>query len=1523
MTAYDASTATWINYDETDATGAYAINLPAGSYKLLIQTNTAGYPDTWYGGTTFANATTVVVDGAETVNITVTGSTSVSGTVSKSGGAGPLVGSYVTAYDASTATWTNYDETDATGAYAINLPAGSYKLLIQTNTAGYPDTWYGGTTFANATTVVVDGAETVNITVTGSTSVSGTVSKSGGAGPLVGSYVTAYDASTATWTNYDETDATGAYAINLPAGSYKLLIQTNTAGYPDTWYGGTTFANATTVVVDGAETVNITVTGSTSVSGTVSKSGGAGPLVGSYVTAYDASTATWTNYDETDATGAYAINLPAGSYKLLIQTNTAGYPDTWYGGTTFANATTVVVDGAETVNITVTGTASTLRGWWTMDGNANDSSGQANHASLIGSPTFVAGQVGQALSLNGTSQNASVPDAASLDLTTGMTLAAWIRPGVTVNTTQDVIKKATNAGINGYELSLSSAGKVFVRLNQVTSGDTFRINSATNYPLNNTAWMHVAATYDGTTIKLYINGVQESGDLAGPAAIATNNLAVGLGAQSDNTRRFTGLLDDARIYGSALSASQVAALAGIPNAPTLNSPADGATGVGTSPTLSVGVSDPDANPLTVTFFGRPFASGNFTQIAQNTGVASGTNTTTSWANIGAGQKFEWYATVSDGTATSTGPTWTFNTAAGADPVFVGAGDIASCDVTTDTDTGVLLEGIQGHVWTTGDNVYDFGTTQEFADCYAPTPWGGPAIKPRTRPVPGNHDWGTGGPREDLVPYFAYFGANATDTGGKSYYSYDIAGSNWHVVNLDSECQLVPGGCGEGSAQDLWLEADLAANSTDNVIAVWHKPRYSSGATNNQNMQALWDDLYAAGVDILLDGHDHIYERTVPMKSGATLSSPPVADPTFGIRQFTVGTGGEAHHGLATPLPTSVVRNDETFGIMKLTLHATSYDWVFLPIAGSSFTDSGTGSVHGAPPPSSPSGWWTMDGNANDSSGQANHASLIGSPTFVAGQVGQALSLNGTSQNASVPDAASLDLTTGMTLAAWIRPGVTVNTTQDVIKKATNAGINGYELSLSSAGKVFVRLNQVTSGDTFRINSATNYPLNNTAWMHVAATYDGTTIKLYINGVQESGDLAGPAAIATNNLAVGLGAQSDNTRRFTGLLDDARIYGSALSASQVAALANVGGGNTAPVAGADSYSTPQDTQLVQTAPGVLSNDTDANSDPLTAVLNVNVIHGTLALNANGGFTYTPTTGYSGPDNFTYHANDGTANSNIVTVSLTVTASAATQPLDALAASASTSDKPQSKLWQHDGAWWMVAPRTTPAPAGTWIWKLIGVGWSPVIQLSAATDTHADVRAVGNVTHILLYGASPQLYSVQYNTSADTYEPWASRTTGTSITLTGSETATIDVDSTGRMWLATENGANLNVFYSDSPYTSFSGPVTLANNINGDDIGVVTALPNNTIGVLWSNQTTKRFGFKVHVDGASPTAWSADELPASQSADDSLPAANGMADDHLNVKVAADGTLYAAVKTSYDTAGYTKIALIVRRPNGDVG
>jgi uncharacterized repeat protein (TIGR01451 family) len=263
-----------------------------------------------------------------------------------------------------------------------------------------------------------------------------------------------------------------------------------------------------------------------------------------------------------------------------------------------------------------------------------------------------------------------------------------------------------------------------------------------------------------------------------------------------------------------------------------------------------------------------------------------------------------------------------------------------------------------------------------------------------------------------------------------------------------------------------------------------------------------------------------------------------------------------------------------------------------------------------------------------------------------------------------------------------------------------------------------------------------------------------------------------------------------------------------------------------------------------------------------------------------------------------------------------ASGAVLPLQALAVSAETGEKPQSKVWTHDGKWWAVLPTTSAASgSGTWIWQLQGTTWVEVLKLSTETGTKADVKSVGNLAHILLYDSSPSLVSVEY--SGGTYQLWSARPSPSAISLPSSETATIDVDSTGRMWLSAVSGTNVVAHYSDSPYSAWTGPVTITTGVNTDDISVVTALPNNTIGILWSNQQTKRFGFKVHADGADPAVWSVDEVPASQSA---LNVGAGMADDHLHVAVASDGTLYAAVKTSYDTGGYPKIALLVRRPAG---
>jgi len=270
--------------------------------------------------------------------------------------------------------------------------------------------------------------------------------------------------------------------------------------------------------------------------------------------------------------------------------------------------------------------------------------------------------------------------------------------------------------------------------------------------------------------------------------------------------------------------------------------------------------------------------------------------------------------------------------------LVGAGDIASCSVDTDEATAKLLDGITGTVFTAGDDAYDAGTAAEFADCYGPT-WG--RHKARTLPVAGNHDYDTLG----ASGYFGYFGAAAGDP-AKGYYSTDVGG--WHVVVLNSNCSRVAGGCATGGAQEQWLRADLAATSATCTLALWHHPRYSSGTNGATTaMQPLWQDLYDAGADVVISGHDHDYERFAPQDRAG------LSDPTYGLREFIVGTGGKELRSFGTVATNSEIREDHSFGVLKLTLHAASYDWQFVPIAGSTFTETGSNICHGRPPAPTP------------------------------------------------------------------------------------------------------------------------------------------------------------------------------------------------------------------------------------------------------------------------------------------------------------------------------------------------------------------------------------------------------------------------------------------------------------------------------------------------------------------------------------------------------------------------------------------
>jgi hypothetical protein len=264
--------------------------------------------------------------------------------------------------------------------------------------------------------------------------------------------------------------------------------------------------------------------------------------------------------------------------------------------------------------------------------------------------------------------------------------------------------------------------------------------------------------------------------------------------------------------------------------------------------------------------------------------------------------------------------------------MIGAGDICVTPAIGNARATASLIAAEpdAHVFTLGDNSNEEGTAAQYSGCYAST-WG--QFLDRTDAAVGNHDYYADG----AVSYFDYFGA-AAGPASKGYYSYDQGG--WHIVVLNGECEAV-GGCGPGSPQDRWLVADLAAHPATCTLAYWHQPRFSSGypgQDSNTDYQWFWEDLYAFHADVVLNGHAHDYERFAPQTPSGQASE-------SGIREFIVGTGGAGQRPFGALAANSEVRHTGTYGVLKLTLHASSYDWQFIPVPGGGFADAGTGTCH--------------------------------------------------------------------------------------------------------------------------------------------------------------------------------------------------------------------------------------------------------------------------------------------------------------------------------------------------------------------------------------------------------------------------------------------------------------------------------------------------------------------------------------------------------------------------------------------------
>jgi hypothetical protein len=503
--------------------------------------------------------------------------------------------------------------------------------------------------------------------------------------------------------------------------------------------------------------------------------------------------------------------------------------------------------------------------------------GAINGGVTLGVPGAVVGDANAAMSFNGSTGYVGIPDKANLDITGDITVEAWAKPNSLNGTTQTVLTKGDNNSTN--------TGGWQYRLS-ITSGNQWKAlvySGTTSYAVTDTqdvpstsAWAYLVLIRSGTTLTFYVNGVNV-GSTSAPGALNTGTGILAFGrAGSYAGYYFSGAIDEVAVYNYALSVNQI--------------------------------------------------QSHYT-IGSGGGVSS-TATPTS-------------TPVATATATAT--------VTGSDPVIMTAGDIA-CDPTSasfnggngtgTTDchekyTGNELSNIAA-VLPLGDLQYSCGTSAEFSQSYDPT-WG--LQKSITHPVAGNHEYGnssscTPGSATD---YYSYFGSSAGDS-SKGYYSYDVG--TWHIIALNSECGNV-GGCAAGSVQEQWLSADLAAHSNTCTLAYWHRPLFASGASlGDTSMHDMWVDLYNAHADLVLNGHDHDYERFAPQDPAGT------ADPTNGIREIIVGTGGDNLTPFNSPAANSQVRASDTFGVLKLTLHSNSYDWQFVGDGHSgTFADQGTSSCH--------------------------------------------------------------------------------------------------------------------------------------------------------------------------------------------------------------------------------------------------------------------------------------------------------------------------------------------------------------------------------------------------------------------------------------------------------------------------------------------------------------------------------------------------------------------------------------------------
>ena len=863
-----------------------------------------------------------------------------------------------------------------------------------------------------------------------------------------------------------------------------------------------------------------------------------------------------------------------------------------------------------------------LVGHWRMDEGGGpeliDISGYENNATINGAPIWDTDAKGGLSLFLGSGDHGAVADNESLDISTAITMAAWIKPSGVADT-QYVLKKSTQGAIDGYELSLASSGKVFVRFNQDTSGNTYRIDSTTDYPTSSSEWMHIAATYDGSTIRLFINGVEEI-SAPGPTSIALNDLPLGIGAQGDGFSNFRGRLDDVRLYNVALPASEILSLA-------TNQPA----------TVDAGEPQEVSFPAAATLAGSATDDGNpFGTLVTNWSKISGPGTVSfsnpsaaaTTATFSASGVYVLRLTADDGslqhwdetvvTVVGTGPTllghWTMEDGSGTvihdesgnsndgsvgstDPQFVSPGRV-----------GVFALHFDGNDAVTVPDSPTLNPTSSITIAL----W----VRPNRAGTQHIFKKGTGTSGDTLSYEISLSSTGASNGSERIFGRFRIGGTDYRV-NADTQYPkngmdwMHAAATYDGSSVKLYingvLEDEIAASGDINIVGT----PLSIGAQNGTS-----EFLEGSMDDIRLYGTALSPEEIAALANPAAENIPPVVDagtdqviylPGAANLQGVVSDDGLPEPGSlaiewsVTSGPGSVTFGDASQPVTTASFSVVGTYILKLTADDGEFVADDEVQIEVLPPVilPDPIGYWPMDEGAGssilDQSGNGHDGALAGNPTWNADRINGPYSLNldGTGDCALVDDAPGIRLTESIAIAAWVRPSAT--RTQYILRKGIQNGANpggsGYELSLASSGTAFFRFNQTIPGNTYRIDS--NAPLAVGVWTHLVGTWDGTTMRLYVNGVEQSATQGFTGTIYANSLPLGIGCQSNGGSVLNGRLDDVYLFGEALSPVMIQRLY----ANRSPEQPIDP--TPEDgAEGVATSPQLTVSVSDPNADQLS-------------------------------------------------------------------------------------------------------------------------------------------------------------------------------------------------------------------------------------------------------------------------------------------------------------------------------------